>query len=333
MEVTEQLARRVKLHDLRVLLAAAELGSLGKAASRLAITQPAVSKTVSELEGKLGVRLLDRNARGVAPTPEGSMLLARAANIFAELRYLAEEIEHVADPAAGELRIACGPIFAAGFLPAVLDRLALEKPGLRYEIMEAASARALRERSADIMVGRPLMGGEGAGIEFEELYEERIFVVAGTGHPLAGKRRLAKADLAGQRWILPPADTPIGRIVEPALSQLGVSPETTTIRSMSGLLRFALLRNGHFLTTLPGSLLHMTGWRRFVSVLPIDLSHSAGPVGLMKVRGVSLPPALRIFTQCARAVAGDLRGLDAASLTAGRPSSPARARSGARGRA
>lgn len=313
MDADARLARRLKLHELHALLAAAQTGSLAKAAGQLALTQPAISKAVAELEAKLGLRLLDRTARGVAPTAEGKVLIARALNIFAELRHVTEEFEAMADPTAGELRVVGAPILVAGFLPRVLTRLAQDRPGLRYDVLEVepeGQSRALRSRVADIMVGRAPQGVQSEGITFEPLYEERLFIVAGAKHPLVRKRKVTSDDLRQQHWILPLPDTVIGRLTATSLAALGVPTERPAVTSMSMPLRFQLLATGQFLTTLPGSLLHLSEMGPMLRPLPFDLPQSASDVGLATLRDVSLPPVARLFAQYAREVAKPLTDLD-----------------------
>src|SRR4051812_40645730 len=106
MHVSDRIGRRVKLHDLHVLMAVAEVGSMNKAAAILHTTQPAVSRSITELEGAMGVRLLDRNPRGVEPTEFGRALLNGGMAMFDELRRAVKNIEFLADPTAGEVRIA-----------------------------------------------------------------------------------------------------------------------------------------------------------------------------------------------------------------------------------
>lgn len=313
MDADARLARRLKLHELHALLAAAQTGSLAKAAGQLALTQPAISKTVAVLEAKLGLRLLDRTGRGVAPTAEGKVLIARALNIFAELRHVTEEFEAMADPTAGELRVVGAPILVAGFLPRVLTRLAQDRPGLRYHVLEVDAeqqSRALRSRVADIMVGRAPQGVQSEGITFEPLYEEKLFIVAGANHPLVRKRKVTSDDLRQQRWILPSPDTVIGRLTATSLAALGVPTERPAVTSMSMPLRFQLLATGQFLTTLPGSLLHLSEMGPMLRPLPFDLPQAASDVGLANLRDVSLPPVARLFAQYAREVAKPLTDLD-----------------------
>jgi len=102
MDETERIERRLKLHDLRVLMSVVERGSMAKAAERLATSQPAVSRAIGDLEHSLGVRLLDRGPRGVVPTPYGRALIKRSVAVFDELRLGVKDLEFLADPTAGK---------------------------------------------------------------------------------------------------------------------------------------------------------------------------------------------------------------------------------------
>jgi molybdate transport repressor ModE-like protein len=122
MDRTEHVARRLKLRDLQVLEAVVRWGSIAKAARQLNLTQSAASKAISQLERAIGARLLDRDARGVEPTLYGHTLLQRTLAIFDELRQGVKEIDFLADPATGEVRVGCPEANAAGLLPAPLRR-------------------------------------------------------------------------------------------------------------------------------------------------------------------------------------------------------------------
>src|SRR6516225_11815007 len=100
-----RIERRVKLHDLRVLMCVVERGSMAKAAESLATSQPAISRAIADLEYSLGVRLLDRGPRGVVPTPYGRALIKRSVAAFDELRLGVKDLEFLADPTVGEVRI------------------------------------------------------------------------------------------------------------------------------------------------------------------------------------------------------------------------------------
>src|SRR5262247_2340277 len=123
MPPTARLERRVKLQDLHVLMTVVQAGSMGKAAQRLNTVQPAISRSIAELEHAFGVRLLDRHRQGVEPTKYGRALLDCGVAVFDELRQGMKNIEYLTDPAAGEVRIGCNPLLGATFVSAVVDRL------------------------------------------------------------------------------------------------------------------------------------------------------------------------------------------------------------------
>src|SRR5262245_24587330 len=121
MKWDARIGRRLKLHDLHVLLTVAELGSMGKAAERLNVSQPSVSKAISDMEHAIGVRLLDRTAKGVETTAYGRALLQRGMGAFDELRQGIKDIENLADPTSGEVRIGSPEAIASGLLTGVID--------------------------------------------------------------------------------------------------------------------------------------------------------------------------------------------------------------------
>src|SRR5215203_6736313 len=122
MELSDRIGLRLKLHNLHVLMAVAEAGNMSKAAALLNTTQPAVSRSIAELERTTGVRLLERNPQGIEPTAYGRALLNGGVAVFDDLRQAIKNIEFLADPTAGEVRIGCTPILAASFVSAVVDR-------------------------------------------------------------------------------------------------------------------------------------------------------------------------------------------------------------------
>src|SRR4030095_6418703 len=114
MHSSDRISRRLKPRDLQVFLKVVEDRNMANAAKHLAISRPAVSKTVADLEHTLGVRLLDRTPRGVEPTLYGSALAKRGLAVLDELRQCVKEVEFLDDPSAGEVRLALGRVSAAG---------------------------------------------------------------------------------------------------------------------------------------------------------------------------------------------------------------------------
>src|ERR1044071_2427580 len=101
MDEIERIERRLKLRDVRVLMSVVQAGSMHKAAERLNTSQPAVSRSIADLEHALGVRLLDRSTRGVEPTQYGRAIIKRAVAAFGELRQGVKDVKFLADPTVG----------------------------------------------------------------------------------------------------------------------------------------------------------------------------------------------------------------------------------------
>jgi len=134
MRLSDRIGRSMKLHDLHVLMAVVQAGSMNKAAVLLDTTQPAVSKSIGELERAVGVRLLDRNAQGVEPTACGRALLDGGTAVFDELRQPVKNIDFLADPAAGEVRIGSTPSLAESFVAVVIERLSRAYPRIGFTL-------------------------------------------------------------------------------------------------------------------------------------------------------------------------------------------------------
>src|SRR5262245_22068887 len=155
----ERIERRLKLHEVRVLMATVEAGSMGKAAQILHTSQPAISRTISDLEHALGVPLLDRSPQGIEPTQYGRALIRRGLAVFDELKQGIKDIEFLADPTAGELRIGCNPFLAPTFLSVIVNRLSRRCPRIVFQLVAAsmnALHRELSERNVDLLITRPI---------------------------------------------------------------------------------------------------------------------------------------------------------------------------------
>src|SRR4029450_494532 len=128
MKWTERIGTRIKLSDLHLFMTVVEMGSMGKAAEQLAVSQPSVSKAIADLEHTIGVRLLDRTVTGVAPTAYGLALLKRSMGAFDELRQGIKDLESLDDPTVGEVRIGCAEAIAFGLLVKVLEQFSSQYP-------------------------------------------------------------------------------------------------------------------------------------------------------------------------------------------------------------
>src|SRR6266545_5957493 len=136
----DYIGRRFKLRELYILSAAVQWGSMAKAAAHLAMSQPAVSEAIANLEATLRMPLLDRSPRGIEPTIYARALLKRGTVVFDELRQGIRDMEFLADPATGEVRIGCPESLAAGFVPTVIDEFSRQHPQVVFQVVDANTA-------------------------------------------------------------------------------------------------------------------------------------------------------------------------------------------------
>jgi molybdate transport repressor ModE-like protein len=307
------LDRRLRLRDLRLLQEVARLGSMAKAARELGITQPAVSKALSDLERLLGVRLLDRGAGGVAPTAYGEALLRHASVMFDELRRVNLDLAHLSDPSVGALRIGCPEFIAAGILPVALERFGRRFPRVVVDVVQAENIapefRLLRDRHVDLMIGRvpPPQPAVRDDVAIELLFAERLHVVAAASSAWAKKRNLSLADLVRERWTLAPPDSLAGRLTREAFAAENLPEPQATIISFSLHLRKAAAASGEYLTVLHDSVLRLGRERSGLRILPVTLKIRAQPVAVITLKGRTLLPAAQPFIDCVRDVAASLK--------------------------
>src|SRR5215471_18554740 len=246
----ERALRRLKLRDLRILTAVAQTGSMGKAASQLALSQPAVSKAIAGMEATLGVSLLDRTPRGVEPTLYGRALIKWAAAAFDDLRQGMREIELLNDPEAGEVRIGSHEVMSAALLPAVIERLSRQYPRLVFTVSQAATIPALygdlRERRVDFIFGRMMAPVEHDDLNTEVLFGDPLVIVAGARSKWLRRRSIDLAELVDEPWCLTPEELPISPFVAEAFRKRGLQPPRVVVRSNSVHLWYAMIRGGRF---------------------------------------------------------------------------------------
>src|SRR5882757_4148944 len=157
MQVSDRIGRRMKLQDLHVLMAVVQAGSMNKAAALLNTGQSAISRSIAELEHTIGVRLLDRNPQGVEPTAYGRALLDGGVAVFDDLRHAVKNIEFLADPTVGEVRIGSSALLAASFVSALVDRLSRRHPRIVFHLVTGhveTLHRELAERNVDLLIIR-----------------------------------------------------------------------------------------------------------------------------------------------------------------------------------
>jgi DNA-binding transcriptional LysR family regulator len=312
MDLDDPVLRRLKLSDLRLLQAVATWGSMARAATKLNISQPAVSKAIKSLEHTLGVRLLDRTPQGIEPTIYGRALLKGGAAVLDELLQSVRQIEFLADPNAGQLHIGCTEAGAAGFVPAVIARLSQRHPRVVFRVTTGDAAmfieHHLPQRAIDLAIGAmPDAAASRDDIGSEVLFEDHYSVMAGARSKWARRRNIALRDLIDEPWVLPPADTTMGLHIARAFRANGLEPPRSRVMSFSVPLCHNLLASGGFLTIFP---IMMTRLARHLNLRSLDIRFPeiSRAIVIMTLKNRTLSPLAELFISCARDMAKNLGG-------------------------
>lgn len=213
----------LNLHHLRVFASVAEHGGFSRAAAALRLSQPAVSKSVRELERQTGVSLFDRGGRTPRLTEAGQLLRTRAVELFAVEQSAEEELRALRGLEGGVLRVGASTTVATYLLPPLLARFRAAHPAVALRLASANTrriARALLERRIDVaLVEGPVTN---ARIEIVPWREDELVVIAHPAHPLAARRALTLDRLAAEPVIVREPGSGTRDVAERALAQHGV---------------------------------------------------------------------------------------------------------------
>lgn len=257
----------------------------------------------------LSARLLDRSSRGVLPTLYGRALLKRSMAAFDELRQGMGEIEELADPSAGELRIGCPESVAAAMLSPVIKEFTDRYPRVTLHVDQVTSPGLelpqLRARKVDLALVRivkPVDEDQYADdLVVEPLYEDQPVIAVGQHSPLARRRKISLADLVNERWILTPPATWTRNVVEEAFRAEGLKPPKVSVVTYSVHIRANLLASGRFVAVFPRSVVQLYSERFALKVLPLTLPPRPAPIVLATLKDRSLSPVAEKFISQLRA--------------------------------
>jgi DNA-binding transcriptional LysR family regulator len=311
MRLVDRIGRRLKLHDLHVFMGVVHAGSMGKAARALNTSQPAISRSIADLESAFGVALLERGAKGVRPTKFGYALVECGASVFDGLRQGVKAIEFLADPSAGEIRVAGNEPIIAGLVSAVFNRLRDRYPGITIQVTRAPALSEqlaeLRERKIDLVLAR-LGPARYDDIDTEILYNETSYVIVGPKSPWFRRRKVRFRDLLDDPWALPPPDTLVGSMFADAFRASGFEYPSRNAAFGAIHLHLALVAGGPFVAIVLGSVLRFGADRHFFKVLPVKSPVPPWPVGIHTLKSRTVTPVTQLFVQQLRTVSKGLAG-------------------------
>ncbi len=303
----------LNVQRLKLLREVAARGSFSAAAEALSYTQSAVSQAVAKLEAEAGVPLIERDRRGVRPTPAGAALVEHAEGILSQLEAAEAEVAAIAGVRGGRLRMASFPTAGATLMPVAIAIFRASHPDVELSLAEGEPHEIvprLRAGEFDLVLVYEFRGvGEklGAGLRRFDLLEDPLRVALPRGHGLAGKRTVRLEDLSEESWVQTSSSTPYARYVVRSCHAAGFEPrvsfESDDFQTVQG-----LVAAGVGVALIPELALSMA--RDDVVIRPLRPDEPVRGVLAATPRGAAVMPAVATMVDVLRAAAGQYRGGD-----------------------
>ncbi|MED5304144.1 MAG: LysR family transcriptional regulator [Pseudomonadota bacterium] len=228
-------------------------GSFTRAAVTLGLTQPALTRNMKLMEGRLGFEIMVRSRQGIIPTALGARVLEEAGAVVLAERRISALTDNLKRGYETELRVGCTPTLSLHALPQPVADFARDNPSIRLDMRQAHSAllaKMLHDGHVDLVIGPPEIAARVPGTETVPLFSSPVVILASRFHPLAGRKTITNQDLNDARWILHQPGTGIREATDILLRRLGVN-ETLQASELPSNMILALLRLGDHLTALP----------------------------------------------------------------------------------
>ncbi|MBV6306501.1 pca operon transcription factor PcaQ [Candidimonas humi] len=297
----------IKLRHLQCLLAVAQHGSLRGAADALAITQPAVSKTIAELEELLDVHLFDRGRHGARPTAQASLFLRHAGASLDALRQGLDLLARGKEAGSGTIAVAALPTAAPSLVPAALHAFREQWPGMAVQIHTGLNSQLLdmlRTGKVELMLGRLSDPEAMSGLTFEHLLAAPLALVTGPRHPLLSRAEPAAAELARFPLVMPPRGTIIRHMADSFLRGHGLDTPVNPCEVLSVSLGRALaLGPGDMVWFVPRIAVRADLQQGTLRQLPISMEGTEEPLGLILRNDAEPAPAARALIAALRTTA------------------------------
>jgi len=282
---------RIRLRHLRCFVVVAQERTLARAAQRLHLSQPAVSKTLAELEVLAGRRLVERGRTGAQLTQAGEQFLRYAVDVTQALESAAAALTRTGSPPVPTAHVGALPTVAGGPLAQAIARLHQRRPHAGIAVITASNPEllaALKSAEVDFAVGRMAEPSMMQGVSFELLYAESLTIVTRPQHPLVANRSVSPLALLGYPLVIPGIGTAPRHSAEAFFEAHGIALPSgcTETQSVSLARALTLLSDAVWITPQHAVQLDIdTGW---LCRLNVPAPGSAEPVGLLSRSGATL---------------------------------------------
>lgn len=288
----------MELRDIEYFAVIAECGHLGRAAEALGLGQPALSKSLRRLEQAVQAKLVARTPKGVAITAEGSALLARVRELRLSYQNIGREIEDVRPGRVGHVRIGIGVACPEKLLARAFAALLEDAPGARVTTTVSDNdvmVPALRNGELDLVVNYLMASHFHDSLAHEHLYDDQFVVIASRAHRLAGRKKIAIAELADERWALSAMVLGSQHRLQEAFREAGIRPPESAVECRTLRLRALTVACSDLLDWTSRRLVEQSDLSSAVTILPVKELAWSRPVGLIYRREAYQPPATRLL--------------------------------------
>lgn len=279
---------------LRSLVTVADAGAITEAAGRLGLTQPALTRRIQQLEQEFGVELLSRSRKGAELTDLGRLVEREARLLIDRYDALKQEVASQSNVEGGTVRIGGGATAVSFVLPDAIANYQREHPRVHFHVKEASSS----EIASDVADGHLELGlvtqpVRTAGLEIEQILDDRIVLVAAAGNPLAEAGTLSVESLDGQNFVGFEGGSAIRQIVDASLREAGVAINVIMeLRSIPAILRMVATTDSLAFVSQLG-----VQSQDLVREIPVKKLKITRRLGLAKRRGHALSPVASRFAE------------------------------------
>jgi LysR family pca operon transcriptional activator len=288
---------------LRTLIEVARQQSVGRAAQVLHVSQPAVTKTLRELETAIGASLVEKEGRGIRLTRFGEVFLQHAGASVAALQRGVDSVARERASSGEPIRIGALPTVSARIMPGAIERFLELKTGNAVKIVTGENVvllEQLRLNQLDLVVGRLAAPELMVGLNFQHLYTERVVFVVRKGHPLLRTRHFDFASIRDYTVLMPTKGSVIRPFVERFLIAHGIADIPVEIETVSDSFGRAMLRQSDAVWIISEGVVALDREAGELDVLPIDTAETRGAVGLTTRSAEPQEPAVNLFAQGVR---------------------------------
>jgi DNA-binding transcriptional LysR family regulator len=300
------LRSNLKLRHLQLLIALDQFRHLGQTAQFLSVSQPAVSKTLGEIERMFDAKLFARSTKGTEPTVTGETVIRFARHVIAEYEKTRDALQVAQDGSTGRISVGVMVVAVPVLLTQALSRFKQAMPAATVLVEEGDLTRLLprlRMSELDLIVGRLEPGYAAPDLLTEALCQEPMCLICAPQHPLAGIKRVGWAQLREERWVMPPPWATSRTKLHQLFYKNRLQPPADCIESASLLVTLSMVQNlgaVGFVARNVALNLQATGQ---VHLLPVRIPMELPPIGCIRLQGQIANPALTSLLEALRKTA------------------------------